>query len=100
MRVQSVARRGNSCARDTVIVRQNRSERNTNMEDNTNAEEMLSNLRSEIKTGQLPGPLQYLPNIANLAQNIHADGGWTLSNTQQEIGVATRRSPAEGGGNT
>ena len=40
------------------------------MEDNANAEELLSDLRSKIKTDQLPGPLQYLPNIANLAQDI------------------------------
>jgi hypothetical protein len=52
------------------------------MEDNTNAEEMLSNLRSKIKTGQLPGPLQYLPNIANLAQDITRleDGRFQIRN--------------------
>src|ERR1039458_6625126 len=40
------------------------------MEDNANAEELLSDLRSKIKTDKLPEPLQYLPNIANLAQDI------------------------------
>ena len=40
------------------------------MEHNAHAEELLSDLRSKIKTDQLPGPLQYLPNIANLAQDI------------------------------
>ena len=40
------------------------------MEDNTNAEELLSDLRGKIKTDQLPGALRYLPNLANLAQDI------------------------------
>ena len=37
---------------------------------NNDEAELRAQIRSEIKTDQLPGPLQYLPNIANLAQDI------------------------------